>query len=166
MRRIAGLVFTLSMMLVAADALAQSRPPGNGADACTLVSRAEIEEVMGIKFNAGEKASNLQKKGILSTCDYSTAEGGQFSILIRQTTVKYVPGSEKAEVERSGMKLRYTQGLGSTAFFADMADMGTGLKIFRGDYDFIQITVMGVGSSEKISPNVEKLARILLDRWR
>jgi hypothetical protein len=167
MRRIAGLILSfMFLMMAAAAANAQGKPPGDGADACTLISRAEIEEIMGIKLSDGEKTSNLQKKGILSTCDYSTAEGGQVSMLIRQTSVKYLPGSEKAEFEKTGMKLRYAQGLGDTAFFADMAGTGTGLNIFRGDHDFVLITAMGIGPLEKVSPNMVKLAHILLDRWK
>jgi hypothetical protein len=167
MSRIIQFNILLFLLLAAARLVAQqAQSPGNGADACALVPKAEIEKIMGISLIEGTKDEKMQRQGVLSTCDYSTSDGGQLSILIRQTKVKYVPGSEKTEFEKAGMTLRYVEGLGAAAFFSDIAGLGTGLNVFRGDYDYVLITAMSVGPVEKISPNMEKLARILLERWK
>lgn len=163
-RWIATAVFL--MFAVAQAYVQQSKSPGNGADACALVSKAEIEKIMGVSLSDGQKAPNLQRQGLLSTCDYAISEGGQISILLRQNKVKYVAGSEKAEFEKAGMKLRYAQGLGDVAFFSDMPGLGTGLNVFRGDFDFILITATNAGAVDKISPNLEKLAQIIIERWK
>jgi hypothetical protein len=142
-------------------------PPGKGADACTLVSKAEIEEAMGLKLQDGKKNPNMQNAGVLSSCDYSTQSGGQVSILIRQNPTKYVPGTEKAEFEKQGMKLTYLKGLGTTAALMDMMGMGSGLIVFRGDYDYVQVSAMMSGVDGKLlPPRLEKLTRLVLDRWK
>ena len=148
-------------------ASAQGKPPGQGADACSLVSKAEIEGALGLRLAGGVKYPKMQSSGVLSSCDYATPGGGQVGVLIRRNATKYVAGTEKAEFEKQGMKLRYTTGLGASAFFIDMFGMGTGLGIFRGDYDYVQPTAMGTGGTEASrSDGLTKIAQLVLDRWK
>ena len=153
--------------LISATSRAQGQPPGRGADACALVTKAEIEQALGVKLGDAKKNPRMQNPGVLSSCDYSTPEGGEVGILIRQNAVKYVIGSEKAEFEKQGMKLRYMKGLGTTAFFIDMFGMGTGLGVFRGDYDYVQLSAMLIsGDPAKIAAGLEKVARLVIERWK
>lgn len=147
-------------------ALAQGKPPGQGADACTLVSKAELEQTFAVKLGDGKKNPSMQNPGVLSSCDYATSGGGKVSVLIRLTAVKYVVGSEKAEfAKQGGMKLKYTTGLGTTAFFIDMFGMGTRLGIFRGDYDYVQLSAMATGDNEAArAAALTKIATLVLDR--
>lgn len=144
----------------------QIQSPGNGVDACTLISKAEIETIMGASLGDGKQPPSLQKQGSMSSCDFAISEGGQISIVLQKTKEKYVTGSEKARFEKAGMTFRYTQGLGDVAFFIDMSSLGTGLMAFRGDYDSFLITAMNSGPKEKVEPKLEKLARLLLERWK
>jgi hypothetical protein len=156
-------------LITPAVAFAQGKAaaPGKGADACTLVSKAEIEDAIGLKLQDGKKDPKMQNPGVLSSCDYSTQSGGQVSILIRQNPTKYAPGTEKAEFEKQGMKLKYATGLGTTAFFIDMFGMGTSLGVFRGDYDYVQLSAMGTGGAEAArSAALAKAAKLVLDRWK
>jgi hypothetical protein len=154
-------------LLTPAMASAQAKAPGKDADACTVVSKVEIEQVLGLKLKDGAKKPNMQNPGVLSTCDYALDGGGEVSVLIRQNARKYVPGTEKAEFEKQGMKLRYITGLGTTAAFIDMFGMGTGLIVFRGDYDYVQLSAMSTGVDAKALPDrLEKLARLVLERWK
>ena len=132
-------------MLIPATSGAQGGPPGRGADACALVTKAEIEQALGVKLGDATKNPRMQNPGVLSSCDYSSPAGGQVSVLIRRTTAKYVIGSEKAEFEKQGMKLRYTQGLGTTAFFIDMSIGGNPTETTAG---------------------LETIARLVLERWK
>lgn len=153
--------------LISAAAMAQGKPPGSGADACALASKAEVEQALGLKLGDGTKNPRMQNPGVLSSCDYATPDGGEVGVLIRQNPVKYVLGTEKAEFEKQGMKLTYTKGLGTTAFFIDMFGMGTGLGIFRGDYDYVQLSAMATGADPaKTRAGLEKLARLVLERWK
>lgn len=154
-------------LLTSVVASAQSKPPGKGADACTLVAKAEIEQALGVKLQEGTRKPAMQNPGVLSSCDYDSGGGGQVAVLIRQNPTKYVAGSEKAEFEKQGMKPRYVTGLGTTAAFIDMFGMGTGLFVFRGDYDYIQVSAMMTGIDAKALPaRLEKLARLVLERWK
>jgi hypothetical protein len=165
-RRILAAVVVVSTSISLA-ALAQGKPPGRGADACALVSKVEIEQALGVTLGDGTKNPNMQNPGVLSSCDYTTPGGGQVGILIRRSSVKYVVGSEKAAFEKQGLKLRYLTGLGTTAFFIDMFGMGTELGIFRGDYDYAQVSAMATGgNAAKTASGLEKLGRLVLDRWK
>ncbi len=144
-------------------AIASAQAPGKGADACSIVSKAEIEQALGVKLQDGQKDPKMENPGVLSSCDYGLADGGTVSVLLRRNATKYVPGTEKAEFEKQGMKLRYTNGLGTTAAFIDMMGVGTGLFVFRGDYDYLQVSAM----LTKIAPEkLEGIARLVLTRWK
>jgi hypothetical protein len=52
------------------------------------------------------------------------------------------------------------------AFFTDVFGMGAGLNVFRGDYDYVLVSAMAAGAPDKVSPTLEKLARLVLDRWK
>jgi hypothetical protein len=89
------------------------------------------------------------------------------SILIRHNSSKYVPGSEKSELEKAGMKMRMIQDLGTIAFFADISGSDTALSVLRGDYDFVLITAIGMnGTLGELSSDLEDLARLILERWK
>ena len=157
----------LLLILTPVLAFAQGKPPGKGADACTLASKTEIEQTIAVKLQDGVKNPKMQNPGVLSSCDYKTGDGGTVSVLIRQNPTKYVPGTEKDAFEKQGMKLRYVNGLGTTAAFIDMFGMGTGMFVFRGDYDYVQVSAMMVGGDAKTLPDrIEKLTRLVLERWK
>ena len=42
-------------MLIPATSGAQGGPPGRGADACALVTKAEIEQALGVKLGDATK---------------------------------------------------------------------------------------------------------------
>ena len=165
-RRLTYGAVALTFGLLAVSAASAQPAPGKGAEACALVPKAEIEQIVGTKLVDGKKKTRMQNPGVLSSCDYESAGGGQVGVLIRRNAVKYVPGSEKAEFEKQGMKIRYVKGIGTTAFFIDMFGMGTGMSVFRGDYDYVQVSAMAVSTPEKVSPAVEKLTRLVLERWK
>ena len=161
-------IVTMALLVsVAILAHAQQTPsPGNGIDACTLVSRAEVASIMGGRLSDGKQSPNLQKQGSMSSCDFAISEGGQISVVLQRTKEKYAAGSEKAKFEKAGMTFRYIQGLGNVAFFIDMFGLGTGLMVFRGDYDSFLITATNAGPEDQVAPKLEKLARLLLERWK
>ncbi len=155
------------LLLVPAAASAQGKPPGKGVDACTIVSKAEIEQALGLTLADGKKEPRMQNPGVLSSCDYSAGAGGTVSVLLRQNATKWVKGTEKAEFEKQGMKLNYTTALGETAAFIDMMGMGTGLAVFRGDYDYIQVSAMMTGADKKTLPDrLVKLGKLVMERWK
>ena len=164
MRRLAYLaVFTL-LPLAAANADEQAKLPGQGADACTLVSKAEIEQTLGVKLADAEKPPSLQTPGVVSTCHYKTPDFGQVTIVIRHRPIKY-QGAATLDAKKQGVQQGHIQGLGRDALLTETAGVEN-LSIFRGDYDFISVMVVGSISAKPASAAIETLGRMVLDRWK
>ncbi len=156
-------VFAL-FLLAAADAAAQAKLPGQGADACTVVSKADIEQTLGVKLADGVKNPNLQTPGVVSTCNYKRSDGGFVTIAIRHRPIKY-EGTATLDAKKQGVQQGHIAGLGRDALLTE-ADGLENLTIFRGDYDFINVMVMGSISVKPASAAVEKLGRMVLDGWK
>jgi hypothetical protein len=156
-------VFAL-LLLAAVDAAGQAKLPGQGADACTVVSKADIEQTLGVKLADGVKNPNLQTPGVVSTCNYKRSDGGFVTIAIRHRPIKY-EGTATLDAKKQGVAQGHIAGLGRDALLTEVAGVEN-LSIFRGDYDFITITAMGSISVKPASAAVEKLGRMVLDGWK
>jgi hypothetical protein len=156
-------VFAL-LLLAAADAAGQAKLPGQGADACTVASKAEIEQTLGVKLADGEKNPKLQTPGVVSTCNYKISDGGSVTIAIRHRPIKY-EGTATVDAKKQGVQQGHIAGLGRDALLTEASGMEN-LTIFRGDYDFVNVMVMGSVSVKPASAAVEKLGRIVLDGWK
>jgi hypothetical protein len=156
-------VFAL-LLLAAAGAAGQAKLPGQGADACTVVSKVEIEQTLGVKLTDGVKNPSLQTPGVVSTCNYKTPDGGLVTIAIRRRPIKY-EGTATVDAKKQGAQQGHVAGLGRDALLTEAPGM-LNLSIFRGDYDFINVMVMGSISVKPASAAVEKLGRIVLDGWK
>jgi hypothetical protein len=156
-------VFAL-FLLAAADAAGQAKLPGQGADACTVVSKAVIEQTLGVKLADGEKNPNLQTPGVVSTCNYKISDGGFVTIAIRHRPIKY-EGTATVDAKKQGVEQGHIAGLGRDALLTEASGLEN-LTIFRGDYDFINVMAMGSISVKPASAAVEKLGRLVLDGWK
>jgi hypothetical protein len=164
MRRPAYLTVPALLLLAAADAAAQAKLPGQGADACTVVSKAEIEKTLGVKLADGEKNAKLQTPGVVSTCNYKISDGGFVTIAIRHRPIKY-EGTATVDAKKQGVQQGHIAGLGRDALLTEASGLEN-LTIFRGDYDFINVMAMGSISVKPASAAVEKLGRMVLDGWK
>ena len=155
-------VFAL-LLLAAVDAAGQAKLPGQGADACTVVSKAEIEQTLGVKLADAEKPPRLQEPGVVSTCNYKIS-GGIVSIAIRHRPIKY-EGTATVDAKKQGVEQGHIAGLGRDAFLTEASGIEN-LTIFRGDYDLINLMVMGSIPVKPASAAVEKLGHMVLDGWK
>jgi hypothetical protein len=156
-------VFAL-LLLAAADAAGQAKLPGQGADACTVVSKADIEQTLGVKLADGVQNPKLQTPGVVSDCNYKISDGGIVGIAIRHRPIKY-EGTATVDAKKQGVEQGHIPGLGRDAFLTEASGIEN-LTIFRGDYDLISVMVMGSISVKPDSAAVEKLGRIVLDGWK
>src|SRR5271157_1598810 len=160
-------VFSL-LLLAAADAAGQAKLPGQGADACAVVSKAQIEQTLGVKLADGEKNPNGQTPGVVSTCNYRISDGGFVTIAIRHRPIKY-EGTAAVDAKKQGVQQGHIAGLGRDALLTETSAgefSVENLTIFRGDYDMISVTVMGSIPVKPASATVEKLGRAVLDSWK
>jgi hypothetical protein len=167
MQRSAYLTVSALLLLAAADAAGQAKPPGQGADACAVVSKAEIEQALGVKLTDGVKDPAQQTPGVVSTCSYKTSDGGRVTIAIRRRPIKY-EGSATVGPNKQ-VQQGHIQGLGRDALLTETSAGETSvesLSIFRGDYDNINIVFMGSSPVKPISAAIEKLGRLVLDGWK
>jgi hypothetical protein len=164
MRRPAYLTVLALLLLATADAAEQAKLPGQGADACTVVSKAEIEQTLGVKLADAVKNPSGQTPGVVSTCNYKISDGGFVTIAIRRRPIKY-EGTATVDAKKQGVEQGHIAGLGRDALLTEASGMEN-LSIFRGDYDFINVMVMGSIPVKPASAAVEKLGRIVLDGWK
>ncbi len=164
MRKPAYLTVFALLLLAAADAAGQAKLPGQGADACTVVSKADIEQTLGVKLADGVKNPNLQTPGVVSTCNYKRSDGGFVTIAIRHRPIKY-EGTATVNAKKQGVEQGHIAGLGRDALLTEASGLEN-LTIFRGDYDFINVMAMGSISVKPASAAVEKLGRMVLDGWK
>ena len=156
-------VFAL-LLLAAADAAGQAKLPGQGADACTVVAKAEIEKTLGVKLADGVQNPKLQTPGVVSDCNYKISDGGIVGIAIRHRPIKY-EGTATVDAKKQGVEQGHIAGLGRDALLTEGSGIEN-LTIFRGDYDLINVMVMGSISVKPASAAVEKLGRLVLDGWK
>ena len=156
-------VFAL-LLFAAADAAGQAKLPGQGADACTVVAKAQIEQTLGVKLADAEKPPRLQEPGVVSTCNYKIS-GGIVSIAIRHRPIKYEGTAATVDAKKQGVEQGHIAGLGRDAFLTEASGIEN-LTIFRGDYDLINVTVMGSIPVKPASAAAEKLGRLVLDGWK
>jgi hypothetical protein len=164
MRKPAYLTVFAFLLLAAANAAGQAKLPGQGADACTVVSKADIEQTLGVKLADGEKPPKLQTPGVVSDCNYKISDGGFVTIAIRHRPIKY-EGTATVDAKKQGVEQGHIAGLGRDALLTEASGIEN-LTIFRGDYDLINVMVMGSISVKPASAAVEKLGRLVLDGWK
>jgi hypothetical protein len=114
------------------------------------------------------KNPSLQKPGVVSTCNYKTSDGGTVTIAIRHRPIKY-EGTATVDAKKQGVAQGHIAGLGRDALLTEVSageSLVENLSIFRGDYDFISVMVMGSIPVKPASAAVEKLGRMVLDGWK
>ena len=160
-----GLVLPLFLFFAAAVSKAPvvvSRPaPSKALGACSAVTAADLEHTLGRRFGRGEEESH----GADSTCDYA-AGSGQVSIAIQRLKAKLDIAMETENLEKSipGATVRMISGLGSAAFYLDIAGAGTQLHVIRDDRDYVMVSILGFGDAASVSAVAERLVRIALGR--
>ena len=129
--------------------------------ACVAATRADVEDALGQSVQPGrEQVARLE-----STCDY-TGFGGQVSIAVHHSEGKLDVPAEIASLKAAlpDATLREVPGIGTRAFYLDMAGIGTQLHIIRGDHDYLLVSVLGFGDPADVAPAAEFIARKALER--
>jgi hypothetical protein len=158
-------VFALVLLFAAAvstrPVVVQRPAPSKALGACSAVTAADLERALGRRFGHGQEESH----GAESTCDYG-AGNGQVSITIQRLNAKLNIPAEIESLKESipESTVRMSSGLGSTAFFLDIAGAGTQLHVIRDDRDYVMVSVLGFGDAAQVSATAERLARAALGR--
>ena len=125
------------------------------------MTAADLERALGRRFGPGHEES----RGGESTCDYG-AGNGQVSITIQRLRVKLDIPAEIESLKKSieDSSVRMASGLGSAAFYLDIAGAGTQLHVVREDRDYVMVSILGFGDAPQVSAAAERIARAALGR--
>ena len=159
-----GRVHALLLFLAAASTSPVTTPrptPSKALGACSAVTAADLERALRRRFTRGQE----EGRGADSTCDYG-AGNGQVSITIQRLSEKLDISAEIESLKKNieGSSVRWSFGLGSTAFFLDIAGAGTQLHVIRCDRDYVMVSILGLGDAAAVSAAAEQLARTALQR--
>jgi hypothetical protein len=129
--------------------------------ACSAVTATDVERALGRTFARGQE----ETRGSDSTCDYA-AGTGQVSVTIQRLAGKVDVALEIAALQRTieGASVRPVRGLGTVAFYLDIASAGTQLHVIRGEREYVMVSVLGFGNATLVSEAAENLARAALGR--
>jgi hypothetical protein len=72
-----------------------------------------------------------------------------------------VEGLQKSIADSS---VRMIPGVGSIAFFLDIAGAGTQLHVIRDDRDYVMVSILGFGDAAAVSAAAEQIVRVALAR--
>jgi hypothetical protein len=130
--------------------------------ACGTVTRADVERALGRQVSAGKE----EPEGAGSTCHYSGGKG-MVTVTVQRLTAKlnmaFEIASLKDEIPES--RVREVAGIGTAAFFLDIADYGTQLHVVRGETEYLLVSVLGFGDAPQVSAAAEMMVRRGLERF-
>jgi hypothetical protein len=134
----------LAMILFAAVASAeQPRPAGaKGLDPCTLVSKADVQQVVG--QNVTGPTPNASNSAV---CDFKVGDIGALGFAAQPQRPGETPDKMIAELKKRNIPATEVKGLGDRAFFASPGYGMTQLNAFKGPH-YIIITLLVPGAAE------------------
>ena len=134
--------------------------------ACTVVTRADVEQALGRPVGRGKEDSGEDS----SSCDYA-AGSGIVTITVQHARARLDVRAETASLQRAIPEghLREVHLAemppDTAAFYLDIDGAGTQLHLIRGGYDYVLVSVLGFGEPEHVSRAAEKMARKALQRF-
>jgi hypothetical protein len=106
-----------------APALAPASVSAPTFDPCTLLARADVEEVVGLPV-----AEPVPHPGNAAICHFDLGEQGAIGITSQRLAGDHTAERMIAEFERRGIQVRDAPGLGDRSFFTDHGYGMTGLN--------------------------------------
>ncbi len=136
-----AVIFT-TLMFIAGSAVA-----GNVVDPCGLLSKADIQAVLGQTVGDGK----LTGSGVASAgapCQYTVGTGGVFSILIKTAAPGETPQKVMDEMKKRNIPVSETKGVGDRSFFSSPGYGMVQLNTFKAG-KYLVVTLLVPGKSEK-----------------
>jgi len=159
-------VLALPFALVFALATLHAQPPSGGAakiDPCALLTKAEIQEVLGKPVQDGKLNTNANA-AVGQPCQYVVGDFGAFSILVKPVGPGETADKVKAELAKAGMKTAEAPGIGDKSFFVFPGYGMVQLNTFKGTrYIIMTLMVPGLAEDAEKAP-AEKLMKKVLPK--
>ena len=144
---------------------AEQAKPGPAAKplgACALVTKAEIEEVIGRAIGDGRPMKDRD----MDVCAFTTPKGDKVGIFVTRSPAKrdLSKALDEAREAMPGATVREVPGLGDKALLVDLPTSGTLLSVYRAG-DTLVVSVLEAGDGAKAHAAVEKIARKAFKRF-
>jgi hypothetical protein len=132
-------------------------------DPCSLLTQAEIQEIVGKPVQAGKLKTNATPAAG-ADCNYIVGDFGSFNVLIKPTYAGETPERIKAQFAKMKMNPVDLANVGDSSFFTSPGFNMVQLQTFKGS-KYILFTILVPGLKESaVRPMAEKLMRTLLLR--
>jgi hypothetical protein len=165
MHKIPPVLFLMLGVLAGAINAAQVVKPNVNTTpgrACTIVSKAEIEQAIGIALGKGMP----QAAGEADVCAYENPKGNKVKIVISRSRGKRDLSTLAAAARKAlpNATVRELPGLGEKALLVEYPKGGTMLSVYRGG-DALVVSLYGIANGAKADAAVEKIARKAFSRF-
>jgi hypothetical protein len=132
-------------------------------DACALLTKAQIQAVVG--QNVGDGKSNPNANPTVGTsCQYVIGDYGVLSLLVKAVGPGETADKMMAELEKRKIAVSNAPGIGDRSFFASMGYGMLQLNTFKGS-TYLIMTIMLPGATEATQKTAaEKLMREALTK--
>jgi hypothetical protein len=163
-----GLVFLfvlcwLSVCFAAAAASQSSPGVSKNPDPCTLLTKAEIQEVIGQPVGDG-KLNTMANPSVGQPCEFKVGDYGVFSLLVKTAGPGENAGSAMAQLKKMGTSCTEVAGVGDGSFCFDAGYGMLSFNTFKGPkYLIITMLVPGMSMDAQRSC-AEKLMRKVLSK--
>jgi hypothetical protein len=136
---------------------------GQKIDACTLLTKAQIQAAVG--QNVGDGKPNPNANPAMGTsCQYVIGDYGSFSILVKAAGPGETADKMMAELEKRKIAVSDAPGIGDRSFFSSPGYGMLQLNTFKGS-QYLIITMLVPGATETAQKTAaEKLMREALTK--
>jgi hypothetical protein len=143
-------------------ASARATAPLPSLRACVAVTQRDVESALQRPVGKGTEEGG----GLESNCDYSS-DNSIVSVRLQHLTQHLDISAELAALRQSlpTASVSEADGVGTRAFFLDIAGAGTQLHVVRGERDYLMVSVLGFGEPADVRAAAVALARTALDRF-
>ncbi|MGZ7045541.1 MAG: hypothetical protein ACXVJK_04380 [Candidatus Aminicenantales bacterium] len=132
-------------------------------DACTLLTKAQIQAAVGQKVADGKPNANANP-AVGTSCQYVIGDYGSLSILVKAAGPGETANNVMAELKKAKMAVSDAPGIGDGSFFSSPGYGMLQLNTFKGSW-YLIITMLVPGATEAAQKTAaEKLMREALTK--
>ena len=136
---------------------------GQKIDACTLLTKAEIQAVIGQNVGDG-KLNTKANPAVGLPCEYVIGSSGVFSILVKAVGPGETADKVMGELKKMKIAVSDAQGIGDRSFFSSPGYGMIQLNTFKGS-KYLIITMLVPDAAEAAQKtSAEKLMRMALTK--
>jgi hypothetical protein len=136
---------------------------GQKIDACTLLTKAEIQAVIGQNVGDG-KLNTKANPAVGLPCEYVIGSSGVFSILVKPVGPGETADKVMGELKKMKIAVSDAPGIGDRSFFSSPGYGMIQLNTFKGS-KYLIITMLVPGAAEAAQKtSAEKLMRMALTK--